>query len=236
MVRGFTLIELLVVIAIIAILAAILFPVFAKAREKARQATCQSNLRQIGTAMRMYAADYDGRPPFYHPPTLPTTADPRDSSYLYMHAWYDAMMPYVKNLQILVCPSSSDRPPIDLEIGGQHYAYWATYAMNWRCYWWGAAAGTLGPRPLDDYTYPSEIIWMIDGNRPWFFWLWGSNYWYGTDITRHNDGFDVLCMDGHVKYIRHPGGTQPTNCPGCDAGLELPGTGLYLWEPPGRGA
>jgi len=57
---GFTLIELLVVIAIIAIIAAILFPVFAKAREKARQATCQSNLRQIGMAMRMYAMDYDG--------------------------------------------------------------------------------------------------------------------------------------------------------------------------------
>src|SRR3712207_1141350 len=58
--RAFTLIELLVVIAIIAILAAILFPVFAQAREKARQATCQSNLKQIGTAFQMYATDYDG--------------------------------------------------------------------------------------------------------------------------------------------------------------------------------
>ncbi len=59
--RGFTLIELLVVIAIIAILAAILFPVFARAREKARQASCQSNLKQIGLADQMYMADYDGR-------------------------------------------------------------------------------------------------------------------------------------------------------------------------------
>ena len=58
--KGFTLIELLVVIAIIAILAAILFPVFARAREKARQASCQSNLKQIGLAAAMYMSDYDG--------------------------------------------------------------------------------------------------------------------------------------------------------------------------------
>ena len=64
--RGFTLIELLVVIAIIAILAAILFPVFAQAREKARQASCQSNLKQIGIAFKMYVQDYDEKWPSNH--------------------------------------------------------------------------------------------------------------------------------------------------------------------------
>ena len=62
-IRGFTLIELLVVIAIIAILAAILFPVFARAREKARITSCQNNMKQLGTAFAMYCSDYDGRMP-----------------------------------------------------------------------------------------------------------------------------------------------------------------------------
>src|ERR1041385_5074124 len=86
--HGFTLIELLVVIAIIAILAAILFPVFAQVREKARQTTCSSNLKQIGTAFAMYVQDYDGRRPDrrdlkngfpggYKPWTDWPTSDPR---------------------------------------------------------------------------------------------------------------------------------------------------------------
>jgi prepilin-type N-terminal cleavage/methylation domain-containing protein/prepilin-type processing-associated H-X9-DG protein len=89
---GFTLIELLVVIAIIAILAAILLPVFAQAREKARQASCQSNLKQLGTAVMMYVQDYDE--------TYPPGMDP-----CWTFAWPSMIQPYVKNIDVFSCPS-----------------------------------------------------------------------------------------------------------------------------------
>jgi prepilin-type N-terminal cleavage/methylation domain-containing protein/prepilin-type processing-associated H-X9-DG protein len=95
--RGFTLIELLVVIAIIAILAAILFPVFAKAREAARSTSCKNNVKQLATGWAMYAQDYDET-------TVPirilgagTTA----------FRWNEIIQPYVKNMQVLTCPSNS---------------------------------------------------------------------------------------------------------------------------------
>jgi len=96
--RGFTLIELMIVIAIIAILAAILFPVFARAREKARQTTCVSNVRQIGLAMLMYSGDYDT----YLPLVRGSAPPPR-----YLTSWIEALQPYVGNLQIFVCPNAS---------------------------------------------------------------------------------------------------------------------------------
>ncbi|MBC8136724.1 MAG: DUF1559 domain-containing protein [Fibrella sp.] len=96
--RAFTLIELLVVIAIIAILSAILFPVFAQAREKARQSACLSNTKQIGTALMMYVSDYDGAYPYA---STKEAINPKVR-------WADRLYPYTKNTAIFLCPSAPD--------------------------------------------------------------------------------------------------------------------------------
>src|SRR5688500_18904923 len=105
--RGFTLIELLVVIAIIAILAAILFPVFAKAREAARKTSCLNNLKQIGTGMMMYAQDYDENMPAAafgnYPNGLWGSPLWNDYGWTYIFPLLD---PYTKNSQIYACPSA----------------------------------------------------------------------------------------------------------------------------------
>jgi prepilin-type N-terminal cleavage/methylation domain-containing protein/prepilin-type processing-associated H-X9-DG protein len=95
---GFTLIELLVVIAIIAILAAILFPVFARAREKARQTACTSNLKQLSLGVLMYVQDYDEMFPPNYSYAIPGVE---------LRWWEDLIQPYVKNWQLTICPSST---------------------------------------------------------------------------------------------------------------------------------
>jgi prepilin-type N-terminal cleavage/methylation domain-containing protein/prepilin-type processing-associated H-X9-DG protein len=111
--NGFTLIELLVVIAIIAILASILFPVFARARENARRSSCQSNLKQIGLGLIQYAQDYDERIPraTYGPDTGGSDATAR-------YKWMDAIYPYVKSEQLFNCPSDPQEPGNDSSTWG----------------------------------------------------------------------------------------------------------------------
>src|SRR5439155_25134125 len=92
---AFTLIELLVVIAIIAILAAILFPVFAMARERARMSACLSNMRQIGSGLMMYAQDWDETFPY----TFFSDKEP-------IYVWKNAVRPYLKSIDVLMCPSN----------------------------------------------------------------------------------------------------------------------------------
>ena len=104
---GFTLIELLVVIAIIAILASILFPVFSRARENARRASCQSNLKQIALGIVQYNQDYDGRYPSVASGVGTTTAP-----YTAPYGWASTTQPYLKSTQILQCPTEITDPGV----------------------------------------------------------------------------------------------------------------------------
>ena len=120
--RGFTLIELLVVIAIIAILAAILFPVFSKAREKARQASCLSNVKQMSLGAMMYAEDYDGVnvPPWAYiaggTNVDPSFLGPYAALYPTLVLWEQLVYPYTKSFAVCICPSSSYKEPLGWQL------------------------------------------------------------------------------------------------------------------------
>ena len=185
--RGFTLIELLVVIAIIAILAAILFPVFARAREKARQSNCQSNLKQMTLGMQMYAQDYDETLPFCITGDLTT-----------MSVWsvYQMVQPYVRNEQILVCPS--DRPPsVDLRaIGLGEYGYSGNTAVM--------PIYIVGLLPNDAVSLsqvhkPSECVAFFDASLDPTSTL--MDFRTPPD-RRHNEIANYSFVDGHVKSLK----------------------------------
>jgi prepilin-type N-terminal cleavage/methylation domain-containing protein len=218
--HGFTLIELLVVIAIIAILAAILFPVFAQAREKARQATCISNLKQIGTAAMMYVQDYDERYPLFSFAACTPT---------YTAVWTNELMPYTKNDQVYVCPSI--KPPYSTRNGAAVGAPWVqgqcpnaistSYMMT----------AYMTNRGQAEIPAPADQVYLFDG-------VGGSNLGLATQVCgavrgspeaaswscrflmAHSDGSCITYADGHAKwvngraisYLSPTAAIKPSNC------------------------
>ena len=215
---GFTLIELLVVIAVIAILASLLFPVFARAREKARQTACLSNSKQIGTAWHIYVQDYDETLPLYwYGPTI--------------GYWHVVLQPYVKNKQLFVCPSARNLTSNAGDSCDPRYV--ADYPPPGNTTEAGKGSGTygynfyyLGP----GYTTPSGTVMSMSaidqpadtvalseinkiGNpgatyRPT---LWETTNPYGCRrpnlygeqvATWHNEGNNIVFCDGHAKWMK----------------------------------
>jgi prepilin-type N-terminal cleavage/methylation domain-containing protein/prepilin-type processing-associated H-X9-DG protein len=157
--RGFTLIELLVVIAIIAILAAILFPVFAQAREAARKTSCTSNLKQIGTSVMMYVQDYDECFPAHNGVTQTASPKPDGSgNYTGFIHWPIQLYPYVKNMKVYTCPSD---PEPTFGIGsGFNKPFALSYGINERTY----LANVMGSdtMSLAAISYPADTYYIAD--------------------------------------------------------------------------
>lgn len=189
--RGFTLIELLVVIAIIAILAAILFPVFARARENARRASCQSNLKQIGLGIMQYTQDYDEKFPLYNYNTD-------------MRGWVERVQPYLKSVQVLQCPSEPTGGPTGFPssvITDYGYNLWMGYDDH--------TANNITAKFLSiaAYTNPSLTVMVMDhttnnGSR----WVTGV---VKTDGTYDNCAGTTPCAPGLAKFTTITGDTAP---------------------------
>ena len=201
--KGFTLIELLVVIAIIAILAAILFPVFARARESARSVSCKSNLKQIGLAWMMYTQDYDEQ-------TMMNTWNSAPNPPGWKNRIFsETLLPYAKNNQIFHCPSQFDfweaphhepdfritgAPPL-ITTGGYGHQSWGQWKLSaivkpaeYIVFW------DVGTGPL----FGKRNAWIGEETRTGAF-RWARNL---TFAARHNDLLNVLWADGHVKSAK----------------------------------
>jgi len=179
--RGaFTLIELLVVIAIIAILAAILFPVFARAREKARQSSCLSNVKQLGLATQMYAQDYDE--------TLPVAIGGLPDWSLFWSTM-ELLQPYVKNTRVSICPSDPIGAVNFTSFPGLgRYSYvWNRAAFAYMVP--GMPSGAI--QTLAGIPAPSETTCFFDGT------MVGMALWAEA---RHSEGVNVSYFDGHAKW------------------------------------
>ncbi len=195
-VSGFTLIELLVVIAIIAILAAILFPVFARARENARRASCLSNTKQLGLAALQYTQDYDEKlPPSYNSGTG--------------QIWSSMIMPYVKSNQLFFCPSDSDHSLTTKSLDADN----TSYGYNWH-YLTSTPYYTSGGVSLAAIQTVSETVLLgdstsknADGTPNTHVYINGAPSDGGSYLPppRHLEGANFCFVDGHSKWFKVPG-------------------------------
>jgi prepilin-type N-terminal cleavage/methylation domain-containing protein len=229
---AFTLIELLVVIAIIAILAAILFPVFAQARDAARKASCISNCKQIGTAVMMYTQDHDES--YYWQSAWDQQDDwgagPWGASFMSYIRWPVRHMPYIKNTGVFLCPSDKNRNRGVGASGGGAVPYPVSYGTNLMLMTY-----TTGPVTLAQIQKPAEKIFIAEALTPfaccedwnveyfraanyvgnengWSFGTMRNNVGAGnalgttdqqmSSLTRHQLGNVIIFCDGHVKWTR----------------------------------
>jgi len=225
--HAFTLIELLVVIAIIAILAAILFPVFARARENARRASCQSNLKQLALGMTMYSQDYDET----FPPLGGATSGPSvdtdtpiadyhgfnwyNTGGYYNTGWAARIYPYVKSTQIYLCPSNS------FNYEGVAYGlpvdYFRSSDQTKQVYFNTALK-------LAQFTRPSESLMITEkGGGGGDQYILSSQYY--VCAAPHFDGGNIAFVDGHVKWMKFLQTPLPGN-------WEAPAAGYSAWHPP----
>ena len=211
--RGFTLIELLVVIAIIAILAAILFPVFAQAREKSRQTACLSTMKQISVGFQMYLGDYDGKLPGGAPYVGPSSRDDA-GNWVGMEKWgaactkdapmrpdKGALFPYVKNLQVYLCPSSYLTQPLRL-----------SYSVNCLL----TTPGNLYTETQMAASKPgvAGLIFMIDESKDLNDGFFCPGNPKDVPDAIHLGGANYAFADGHVKFFRPNSISVQRNDPG----------------------
>lgn len=238
---GFTLIELLVVIAIIAILAAILFPVFAQARAKARETVCISNSRQIGLQVRMYVQDFDEMMPIFHAYNTQPPAGSPD------HLGTEViLLPYGKSKALFKCPDDLGGPSLADAFYGcpgassYHQCYGSSYRFNKGSFTIVGGFSTqnnfpyVDDRPVSDasFTAPSDTRIIRDEMFPFFK---QAKYGYFPDYFKqwHGRGGGVVFADGHAKFTVSDGqfDTQVV-CPNGERSGDInPSTGaMYYWD------
>jgi prepilin-type N-terminal cleavage/methylation domain-containing protein len=205
--NGFTLIELLVVIAIIAILAAILFPVFARAREKARQTSCLSNLKQLGLSILMYCQDYDDTYPINY---QDASAGVGTSAQIPL-TWPNRLMPYIKNDHVYACPS--DARPANVDFVGCRPIL-QSYCWNWHLGMDLPAWGYWAVVTMGSMVAPAQCAVLWDDNSDWIAAGYGGRFntldspdWAGSfdrEVLqgRHNEGDNFMLADGHAKWYK----------------------------------